>query len=47
MEIHRSVKKDDKLQIFGFGQTQETVVTGVEMFHKVLVDSNASWVVFV
>ena len=30
------VKSGDTIEIVGFGKTQETVVTGVEMFHKTL-----------
>lgn len=35
------VKVNDKLQLVGIGETRETVVTGVEMFNKVLDDARA------
>lgn len=35
------VKLNDKLQIVGLGDTRETVVTGVEMFNKILDEAEA------
>jgi len=39
--IRGILKKGDKLDIFGFGKTLSTVVTGMEMYHKTLEQAQA------